>query len=196
MDFEIFEIEEVGEKEEDLDQFNLTLKKKKKKRVIHNEELKQDVKDVKDVKYDNEDYEYSYLLGRVFKELREKNPDLVSRKKYVMPVLEVLKLGTRKIMFANFNQVVSIMNRNLEHVKSYFSYELRSECSIDANSRLIIKGKYGTKHIESILKKYIFEYVCCYMCRNPDTYITRDSLSRVSFLHCNLCNSKRSVKIY
>jgi translation initiation factor 2 subunit 2 len=195
MNFEIFEMEDIQDiqdiQEEDLDQFNLRLKKKKKKKVHEDneEELKEEDKK------DNEEYDYAYLLDRVFKELREKNPDLVSRKKYVMPVLEVLKLGTRKIMFANFNQVVSIMNRNPEHVKSYFASELRSECSIDANSRLIIKGKYGTKQIESILKKYIFEYVCCYMCRNPDTYITRDSLSRVSFLHCNLCKSKRSVNI-
>lgn len=191
MDFEIFDIEEVGDKEEDLNQFNLTLKKKKKKKVVNNTNNEE----LKDVKDDNEDYEYTYLLDRVFKDLREKNPHLISRKKYVMPVLQVLKLGTKKIMFANFNEVVSIMNRNPEHVKSYFASELSSECSIDANSRLIIKGKYGTKHIESILKKYIFEYVSCYMCRNPDTYIIKDSITRLSFLNCNLCKSTRSVNI-
>ena len=71
--------------------------------------------------------------------------------------------------------------------------ELGTEGSIDGNQRLVIRGKYVPKYIESLLRKYIVEYVTCKMCRSPNTTLTKDSVSRLYFMHCDDCGSSRSV---
>ena len=85
------------------------------------------------------------------------------------------------------------MNRNPEHVFQFFMAELGTEGSIDGNQRLVIRGKYVPKYIESLLRKYIVEYVTCKMCRSPQTELTKDSVSRLYFMHCKECGSSRSV---
>ena len=85
------------------------------------------------------------------------------------------------------------MNRNPEHVFQFFMAELGTEGSIDGNQRLVIRGKYVPKYIESLLRKYIVEYVTCKMCRSPSTELTKDSVSRLYFMHCKECGSSRSV---
>lgn len=40
---------------------------------------------------------------------------------------------------------------------------------------------------------YIVEYVTCHMCRNPETSLTRDSVTRLYFIQCESCGSRRSV---
>jgi translation initiation factor 2 beta subunit (eIF-2beta)/eIF-5 len=69
------------------------------------------------------------------------------------------------ILYSNFPVVPSLptspvcliarMHRLPEHVFSFFMSELATEGSIDANMRLVIKGRYVPKQIESLLKKYI-----------------------------------------
>ena len=51
--------------------------------------------------------------------------------------------------------------------------ELGTEGSIDGNQRLVIRGKYVPKYIESLLRKYIVEYVTCKMCRSANTTLTK-----------------------
>ncbi len=72
--------------------------------------------------------------------------------------------------------------------------ELGTEGSIDGAKRLVIRGKFIPKYIESLLRKYISEYVACKMCKNLDkTILARDSVSRLYFLNCEACGSSRSV---
>jgi translation initiation factor 2 subunit 2 len=85
------------------------------------------------------------------------------------------------------------MHRAPEHVFQFFMAELGTEGSIDGNQRLVIRGKYVPKYIESLLRKYIVEYVTCLMCRSPSTSLTRDTVSRLYFCHCQDCGSSRSV---
>lgn len=139
------------------------------------------------------DYNYTELLERVFSLLREKNPNLAERKRHAMPPPLLHRIGTRKTMWANFAQICSLMHRQPEHVMSFVLAELGTEGSIDGSQRLVIKGRYMPKQTESLLKKYIVEYVTCHMCRNADTGLTRDSVTRLYFIQCESCGSSRSV---
>lgn len=49
------------------------------------------------------------------------------------------------------------------------------------------------QYIESLLRKYIGEYVACQMCRSFKTSLTRDNVSRLFFVSCQDCGSRRSV---
>jgi translation initiation factor 2 subunit 2 len=85
------------------------------------------------------------------------------------------------------------MHRSPEHMQQFLLAELGTEGSIDGNQRLVIKGRYQPKQVESLLKKYIIEYVTCHMCKNPETTLTRDSVTRLYFIQCESCGSRRSV---
>jgi len=140
------------------------------------------------------DYNYTELLDRVFSLLREKNPNLAGgRKRYTMPPPQLVRVGTRKTMWSNFTPICQVMARNTDHVLSFLLSELGTEGSIDANTRCVMKGRYQPKQIESILRKYISEYVTCHMCRNPETTLSRDPVTRLYFLQCTSCGSRRSV---
>lgn len=139
------------------------------------------------------DYHYAELLERVFALLHEKNPNLSVRKRHVMPPPQLVRVGTRKTMWSNFNQICQLMHRQPEHVQQFFLAEMGTDGSIDGNVRLVIKGRFQPKQVESLLKKYIVEYVSCHMCRNPETTLTRDPVTRLYFLQCESCGSRRSV---
>ncbi|CAN0417297.1 unnamed protein product, partial [Laminaria digitata] len=96
-------------------------------------------------------------------------------------------------LWANFQDICQLMKRQPEHVFSFVVAELGTEGSIDGNQRLVLRGKYVPKYIESLLRKYIVEYVTCQMCRSPNTTLTRDPVSRLFFVHCQDCGSSRSV---
>lgn len=178
------------EEEEDLKQFDLCLKKKKKKKNQYNEN-KENVENVENV--ENEDYDYTNLLDRLYSELRTNHPNLLSRKKIIVPYPQLARMGKTKTMVLNFNIISLSIHRQPEHIRSFFSSELKRHCSIDANIHLIIKGRYLQNQIESIFKKYITNYVSCHMCQTHDTIIIKDQITRLYFLKCDVCGSKRSV---
>jgi translation initiation factor 2 subunit 2 len=186
----------------DVDEFALPTQKKKRKKA---KKIADD--DSEATKRDDEsgalgksstkdgtvDYSYTELLERVFTLLREKNPNLATRKRHTMPPPQLVRVGTRKTMWANFQQITQLMHRSPEHMMSFVLAELGTEGSIDGNQRLVIKGRFQPKQVESLLKKYIVEYVTCHMCRNPETTLTRDSVTRLYFIQCESCGSRRSV---
>jgi len=190
------------------DEFSLALTKKKKKKkakksTTDGSEPSTDSLDAEasdtvgvlpsSIQNPERDYNYTELLERVFSLLHEKNPALSTRKRYSMPPPQLVRVGTRKTMWTNFAQICSLMHRQPEHVMSFLLAELGTDGSIDGNQRLVIKGRYQPKQAESLLKKYIVEYVTCHMCRNPETSLTRDSVTRLYFLQCESCGSRRSV---
>ena len=160
-------------------------KKKKKKKAVEEETAKTDSK------YAN--YTYDELLDRVAKIIQEKNPELGEKRRHTMKPPQLMRVGTKKTLWVNFSEICSMMHRNPEHVFQFFMAELGTEGSIDGTQRLVIRGKYVPKYIESLLRKYIVEYVTCQMCRSPQTTLTRDSVSRLYFIHCQDCGSSRSV---
>lgn len=49
------------------------------------------------------------------------------------------------------------MNRSQDHVYQFVLAELGTEGSIAGEGQLVLKGRYGTRHVESLLRKYISE---------------------------------------
>ena len=194
--------------EADTDEFSLALTKRKKKKPKAKKAAADDTAAAEAIDMEStdavgvlassiqnpeRDYNYTELLERVFSLLHEKNPALSTRKRYSMPPPQLVRVGTRKTMWTNFAQICSLMHRQPEHVMSFLLAELGTDGSIDGNQRLVIKGRYQPKQAESLLKKYIVEFVTCHMCKNPETSLTRDSVTRLYFLQCESCGSRRSV---
>ncbi|KAI8913609.1 domain found in IF2B/IF5-domain-containing protein [Gorgonomyces haynaldii] len=140
----------------------------------------------------NRDYSYGELLSRVFKILRQNNPELQGEKrKYTIQPPQVVREGTKKTAFVNIVDICKHMRREPEHLIQYLFAELGTSGSIDGNQRLVIKGRFQQKQIEIVLKRYIVEYVTCKTCKSPQTRLTKNN--RIFFLECESCGSSRSV---
>lgn len=139
------------------------------------------------------DYSYTELLDRVIDLLHSNNPDLIEKKRRNMKPPQLTRVGTKKTLWVNFQEICTMMQRSPEHVFQFFMAELGTEGSIDGSQRLVIRGKYVPKYIESLLRKYIVEYITCQMCRSPNTELKKDSSTRLQFCICKDCGSSRSV---
>lgn len=60
-------------------------------------------------------------------------------------------------MFTYFNLFFSL-HREPEHVIQFLFAELGTTGSVDGSQRLIIKGRFQQKQIESVLRRYIGMY--------------------------------------
>mmetsp|Transcript_24611 Transcript_24611/g.58207 ORF Transcript_24611/g.58207 Transcript_24611/m.58207 type:complete len:231 (-) Transcript_24611:305-997(-) len=139
------------------------------------------------------EYVYDELLDLVVDLLQTNNPALVDKKKRNIKPPQMTMLTSKKTMWVNFQEICSMMQRSPDHVMQFFFAELGTDGNMDGNQRLIIRGKYVPKYIESLLRKYVVEYVTCEMCRSPNTVLKKDSSTRLSFLECSDCGSTRSV---
>ena len=139
------------------------------------------------------EYTYDELLDKIVDLLQTNNPALVEKKKRNIKPPQLQLMSSKKTLWVNFQEICSMMQRSPDHVYAFFMAELGTEGSIDGNQRLIIRGKYVPKYIESLLRKYVVEYVTCEMCRSPNTDLTKDGASRLYFSLCRDCGSYRSV---
>lgn len=188
---------------------DMSLKKKKKKKKARNDEFDEmDPEDAAEEKDDdkskpgmfpwsgtNRDYVYEELLDRVFGILKEKNPELTGeRKRTVLKPPQVAREGTKKTVFTNFMDLCKAMNRQHEHVAAYLLAELGTSGSLDGQQRLVIKGRFLPKAFETVLRRYVNEYVLCPGCKSVDTLLDRDSATRLMHLRCQQCAASRTVQ--
>lgn len=207
------EAPEEVEKPDDVGVFDFTAKKKKKKKVVDTADfdaLAEPKTEVDDVEGEpatdsaaptgagswlgsDRDYTYKELLGRLFDQYRIMNPDADSgeKRKYTIVPPNVQREGSKKTCFANVADISKRMHRTPEHVIQFIYAELGTSGSIDGAGRLILKGRFQQKQIETVLRRYINEYVTCKTCKSPDTVLVKEN--RLFFLDCEQCNSRRSV---
>ena len=174
--------------------FDLTQKKKKKKKkAISEGDTTEGSKTIlteqsTDSKEDDQppSYSYNFLLQRVFNFLQQNNAGLIEKTRYTMKPPQLMKVGTKKTVWVNYQEICTMMRRSADHVFQFMMAELGTEGSIDGSQRLVIKGKFVPQYIESLLKRYIKEYVICQMCKSFITTLTRDSVSRLFFVQCQV----------
>lgn len=167
------------------DEFTFALKKKKKKKkqrpVEQDEEVKQDVPD-------DRDYTYLELLNRLY----EKLPSELSNEKLTLRPPIISFIGKRTV-WKNFNNFCHNIKRSNEHVSSFFITELTTSGSMDSACQLILNGRFKQNDIQTLVKQYVNEYVICHVCKKADTFLDKDPVTRLTFVTCNRCNSKKSV---
>jgi translation initiation factor 2 subunit 2 len=138
------------------------------------------------------DYTYTELLARIYETiLADKGGvDGGKGKKSIEPP-EVGKIGTKKIAWVNFVSNCRSISRKPEHVVEFVLTELGTTGSIDGQNKFIIKGRFSSKQLESVLSKYIKEYVACSTCRFLNTELKREN--RILFKVCKDCGASSSV---
>uniref|UniRef100_A0A0G4IC10 Translation initiation factor IF2/IF5 domain-containing protein n=1 Tax=Chromera velia CCMP2878 TaxID=1169474 RepID=A0A0G4IC10_9ALVE len=137
-------------------------------------------------------YAYDELLKRVQDIIAQQNGDLAGRKKISVKPPKMERVSTKKVGWTNFEEICQMLNRSPDHLFHFVLVELATEGSI-AGPQLILKGRFGTKHIESLLRRYIREYVTCKMCNSSNTKLEKDHSTRLQIIKCSACGAFRTV---
>ena len=138
-------------------------------------------------------YPYETLLGRLHELINEKNPSIGVKSTITLRPPQIVRVGSKKVGFVNFAEACESLNRSQDHVFQFFIAELGTTGSITSDFQLILKGRYTQKHFESLLRRYIIEYVQCSMCKSRKTVFVRDPATRLSMVSCQNCGASKSV---
>ena len=110
------------------------------------------------------DFDYEALLDRA----RDKIPDNISsRSRWKLPEPQILIEGSNTI-FRNFNEVVSMMDRDDNHVYQYILNDLGTSGSRDG-PRARFKGRIPPKRIKKTFVTYVKSSIICSHCSSPAT---------------------------
>lgn len=138
----------------------------------------------------SDEYPYIYLLQRIY----ALHPPAPHAPRTSVPVPRMTH-GGRRSTWTNFQAMCESLSRPQIHLMAYVCSELNTDVSIDADKKLVIKGRYDTRHIEAVVRKYIPLYVSCGVCNVLETEMERDPTTRLVFIVCCSCHSKRSVPL-
>eukprot|EP00933_Yihiella_yeosuensis_P035251 TRINITY_DN2876_c1_g1_i1.p1 TRINITY_DN2876_c1_g1~~TRINITY_DN2876_c1_g1_i1.p1 ORF type:complete len:226 (+),score=61.70 TRINITY_DN2876_c1_g1_i1:77-754(+) len=149
-------------------------------------------------------YTYDFLLERLYEIIEAKNPSLGTKERYVLKPPQTVRVGSKKVAWVNFSEICGMMKRPVDHVVQFVLAEFGTEGSIAGaattraegagqDGQLILKGRYLPKHCESLLRKYIKEYVTCEMCKSAATVLKKDSSTRLTMVECTNCGASRTA---
>ena len=132
-------------------------------------------------------YNYEDLLKKACAQMPEVS---AKHERLEMPNLYVNTVGMRTII-ANFKDVADALDRDPQHILKYLTREMATAATFQ-DSRAIFQGKFRRDSFERLLQRYLDSYVVCPICKRPDTRIVKEK--RLSFLVCNACGAKSSIK--
>lgn len=141
----------------------------------------------------NSEYSYQFLLERVYGLIKRLNPDVVEKTRVNIAVPIVNRVGRSRSVWVNFADICNSLNRPMDHLFQFILTELGCEGSIGGENQFLLKNKYNNKHIESLLKKYVLDYVQCTNCKSTKTVLKKDNSTRMQVLACTICKSEKTV---
>ncbi|XP_049849936.1 eukaryotic translation initiation factor 2 subunit 2-like [Schistocerca gregaria] len=138
------------------------------------------------------EYEYKELLVRICELIvADKGLDAFKGRKKSIEPPEVGKVGTKRIAWVNFVSNCKSINRKPEHVLEFVLTELGATGSIAGDNKLIIKGRFQGKQLETVLRRYIADYVACRTCRSGNTDLKKEN--RILYKVCKDCGASPSI---
>jgi translation initiation factor 2 subunit 2 len=158
--------------------FELPQKKKKKKIIKPSSPIQCET-----------DYSYHDLLKRAYVLIDEMNNNLPTTK-LKLPKLMLYKRG-HKTIWSNFHEVCKLLNREIEHVIIYFSYELKTQINSN-DDHCVIQGIFTIYQIENIIINYVKNYVVCKNCNDLKTELFKRE--RLCYIKCNQCLSVKTIE--
>ena len=132
-------------------------------------------------------FNYDDLLKKACAQMPEVS---AKHERLELPRLMVQMVGMRTII-SNFKEIADALDRDPQHLLKYLTREMATAATYQ-DSRAIFQGKFRGDSFERLLQRYMESYVVCPVCKRPDTRIVKEK--RLSFLVCNACGAKSSIK--
>ncbi len=133
------------------------------------------------------EFDYKKLLEKGRKELPE---SVFKTERFEIPKVKGHIQGNKTVI-TNFNQIVSTMRRDPQHLLKFLLKELATPGIMDG-PRLVFSRKLKSELINSKIEKYTNTFVICPECKKPDTKLIREG--KVYFLKCMACGAKHPIK--
>lgn len=132
-------------------------------------------------------YDYKELLQRGCAQI----PEVTEKKERLeLPRLFVTTIGMRTII-SNFKDIATALDRDPQHILKFLTREMATAATYQ-DSRAIFQGRFRVDSFDRLLQRYMENFVTCPVCKRPDTKIKKEK--RLSFLVCNACGAKSSIK--
>jgi translation initiation factor 2 subunit 2 len=132
-------------------------------------------------------YNYDELLKRACSEMPQVSE---KRERLELPRLYITNVGMRTII-TNFKEVADVLNRHPQHILKFLTREMATAATFH-DGRAIFQGRFRRDSFERLLQRYMESFVVCPVCKRPDTKVVKEK--RLSFLVCNACGAKSSIK--
>ncbi|HEY9385507.1 MAG TPA: translation initiation factor IF-2 subunit beta [Nitrososphaeraceae archaeon] len=132
--------------------------------------------------------DYENLLKRLQGSLNNTSRREVSRLE--IPTPQIIWVGQRTI-FRNFMEFPKALRREPEKLLLYLNKELASAGYI-AGERVIFLGRKEPSSFETLIDRYVKEYVICPVCGSPDTRTEKNK--KLGFLLCEACGARSSIR--
>ena len=132
-------------------------------------------------------FNYEDLLKKACAQMPEVS---AKHERLELPRLMVNTVGMRTII-SNFKEMADALDRDPQHILKFLTREMATAATFQ-DSRAIFQGKFRRESFERLLQRYLDSYVVCPICKRPDTRIVKEK--RLSFLVCNACGAKSSIK--
>jgi translation initiation factor 2 subunit 2 len=107
-----------------------------------------------------------------------------------IPRLHYARIGMRTVIY-NFKEVADALDRDPQHMLKFLTGEMATAATVQG-SRVIFQGKFSEDTFGRLIQRYLESYVVCPVCKRPDTKIVKEK--RLSFLVCQACGAKSSIK--
>jgi len=132
-------------------------------------------------------YNYDNLLKRA----RSQIPEVATKQERLeLPRLRMSVTGMRTIIY-NFKEIADALNRDPQHIVKFLTSEMATAAT-SQEGRVIFQGKFNADTLNTLLQRYMENFVVCPVCKRPDTKIVKER--RLSFMVCEACGAKSSVK--
>jgi len=130
--------------------------------------------------------DYNYI-DRAYEQLELLNKN---KKKPTFPQPNIISKD-RKTFFINFSEICKTIDRTPDYVKKYLEIETNISTSILGDGGLKFDVSIKPQQIKNIVTTFIKELIICKDCRSCITTLEKDT--RLLFLCCSNCNSKKSI---
>lgn len=140
---------------------------------------------------EGEDCSYSWLLRRAFDLHNSKG--LVPAAKATFDLPKLVKEGSRRRVWVNFHSFCQQCHRQPDHVLAFVASETCATCSLTADNSLAIKAQVTGSQVANICRQYVNKFVICNTCKGVTTLFERDQSTRLTFVACQTCLSRRSA---
>jgi len=132
--------------------------------------------------------DYEKMLDSGLKKLPE---NVVRSVRFEIPKV-IGHIQGNKTVITNINQIVSLLNRDLQHFLKFLLKELATPGKMDG-PRLVLGRKLNSTLINEKIVRYTEMYVLCKTCGKPDTqFIKKEG---VDYLKCTACGAQQTIKL-
>jgi len=130
---------------------------------------------------------YKEMLARARSQIPQ---EVFEHKRFEVPKVRSFTIGMRTTI-QNFGEICNTLNREQNHLLKFLTREMATKANLEGG-RAIFQGKFHGDTINSLIKKYVDDFVVCPVCKLPDTKIIKEK--RFAFLVCEACGAKSSIR--